>query len=223
MSGNQPGPAGGRRRPTPSRRLLLLGATGALAGLSLDACSSGPAPVPYTADLRTVALAAAVENQAVSAYQALEAALRTGRLGRPVPALAAFVRTTTAHHALHAATWNAVLRDARRPPVTGVPLSGHGRLLDSITEAPSLSAAVSVLQGLESRAAQTHIASAGTLHDQGPALLAAATIAPVEAMHAAALGWLLGGPSVVPSLLGTERAASDAELTIRSADSPGVR
>ncbi|WP_052440772.1 ferritin-like domain-containing protein [Streptacidiphilus anmyonensis] len=198
---------------TATRRAFVLGVAGLGAGLALDACSS-PAPSPYdTASLQTVALGAALENQAVSAYQAFAAALRAGRFGRTDPALDAFVRSATAHHTEHAATWNAILREARKPAVSGIPLTDHGHVLDTIAAATSVGAVVSALEDLENRAAQTHVAAAGSLHDNGPAVLAAATIAPVEAMHAATLGRLWGGRQAVASLLGTDAAASRRELT----------
>ncbi|WP_052434268.1 ferritin-like domain-containing protein [Streptacidiphilus melanogenes] len=197
----------------PTRRAFVLGCAGLGAGLALDACSSTP-PSPYTtADLRTVALAAALENQAVSAYQALDAALRAGRLGRPDPALEAFVRTATTHHTAHATTWNTILRDARKPVVSGVPLTDHGSVMHTIAAASSVAGALSALRDLERRTAQTHVAAAGSLRGDGPAVLAAATIAPVEAMHAATLDWLSGGRSGVTSPLGTGGAASPRELT----------
>ncbi len=71
-----------------SRRAFTFGVTGLCVGLTLDACSShSAAPSPYSGDLRTVALAAALENQAVSAYQAFDAALHAGKFGKAIPAL----------------------------------------------------------------------------------------------------------------------------------------
>ncbi|QMU78019.1 ferritin-like domain-containing protein [Streptacidiphilus sp. PB12-B1b] len=198
----------------PSRRSFVRCAAVLGAGLALDACSgSHPAPPPYTGELRTVALAAALENQAVNAYRSVQAALRSGRLGPAVPALDAFVRTAMDHHAQHAVTWNAILRDARRPAVTGTPLAGHARLMDAIGAATSVAGIVAVVQRLENQAAQTHLAAAGSLAGPGPSVLAAATIAPVEAMHAAALGYVLSGRSAVGGFLGTAAAVPVTELT----------
>jgi len=200
-----------------SRRSFVLCAAGVGLGLALDACSGGgsaPPPSPYSGDLRTVALAAALENQALSAYRAVDTALRADRFGPAIPALAAFVRTAIDHHTQHAATWNAVLRDARKPVIGGTPLAGHARLMDAIAAASSLDEIVSAVRGLENQVAQTHTAAAGSLTGPGPAVSAAATIAPVEAMHAAALGYLLSGRSVVTSFLGTAEAVPATELTV---------
>ena len=197
-----------------SRRAFTLGIGGLCVGLTLDACSSHTAaPSPYSGDLRTVALAAALENQAVSAYRAVDAALRAGKLGKAIPALAAFVQVATAHHVQHAAIWNAILRDAHKPTVTGTPLSGNAQLMSTIDAASSVDAIVSAVQSLEIQAAQTHTAAAGSLRSLTAAVSAAATIAPVEAMHAAALGYVISGRSAVGSLLDVGGALPITTLT----------
>ena len=197
-----------------SRRAFTLGVTGLWVGLTLDACSShAAAPSPYSGDLRTVALAAALENQAVSAYQAVDAALRAGKLGKAFPALSAFVQTATAHHAQHAKIWNKILSDAHKPAITGTPLSGNSQLMSTIGAAADVNAIVSAVQRLEIQAAQTYTAAAGSLKGLEPAVSAAATIAPVEAMHAAALGYVVSGRSTVVSLLDTGGALSTTTLT----------
>ena len=196
------------------RRTFTLGVAGIGIGLALGACASpGPAASPYAGDLRTVALAAALENQAVTAYRAVEAALRGGKLGPAIPALSAFVQAATAHHVQHAATWNAILHGARKPVVTGTPLSGNAQLMDSIQAASTVDELVAAVHGMETQAARTHAAAVGDLAASGPAVTAAATIAPVEAMHAAALGYLLSGQSAVVSFIGTGGALSTTSLT----------
>jgi hypothetical protein len=198
-----------------SRRTFTLGAMGIGIGLAVSACGkSAPATSPYAGDLRTVALAAALENQAVSAYQAIDTVLRGGKLGPAIPALSAFVQAAATHHKQHAATWNAILRNARKPAVTGTPLAGNAQLMDSIQSASNVDELVAAVRGMETQTAQTHTAAVGTLASTGPALTAAATIAPVEAMHAAALGYLLGGQSAVVSFIGTGGAVSISALTV---------
>ena len=198
----------------PHRRTFALGVAGAGIGLALGGCaSSDPATSPYSGDLRTVALAAALENQAVSAYRAVDTALRAGKFGPTIPALSAFVQAATAHHVAHAATWNAILRGAHKPVVTGTPLSGNAQLMSSIQAASDVDELVAAVHGMETQAAQTHTAAVGNLTESGPAVTAAATIGPVEAMHAAALGYLLGGKSAVVGFIGTGGALSTTVLT----------
>jgi hypothetical protein len=202
-----------------SRRSFTRCVAGVGIGLALGACSdSGSRPQPrsaspYSGDLRTAALAAALENQAVSAYQNVQLALHAGKFGPAIPALAAFVQSALDHHTQHAATWNAILRDARKPLVAGVPLSGRAQLMHTITAASNTDEIVAAVQRLETQLAQTHAAAAGSTAGAGPALSAAATIAPVEAMHASALGYLLGGRSGVDSLLGPADVVSTTDLT----------
>jgi hypothetical protein len=181
--------------------------------LALDACSSPPPPSPYTGALRTAALAAALENQAVSAYQAVDAALRSGKLGPAIPALTEFVRAATAHHVQHAAAWNAILRGAHKPTITGIPLSGNADVMNRITSASNADAVVSAIQRLEIQAAQTYTAAIGSLTGLAPAVSAAATIAPVEAMHAATLGYMFSAPTAVADFLGTGGAVPVTALT----------
>lgn len=197
-----------------SRRAFTLGVTGLCVGLTLEACGGhAAAPSPYSGDLRTVALAAALENQAVTVYRAVDAALRAGKLGKAIPALTAFVQAATAHHVQHAAMWNTILRDAHKPAITGTPLSGNAQLMSTIDAASSVDALVSAVQRLEIQAAQTYTAAAGNLKSLSAALSAAASIAPVEAMHAAALGYVVSGRSAVASLLDTGGALPITTLT----------
>jgi hypothetical protein len=197
-----------------SRRAFTAGALGLCIGLALDACSGPATPSPYSGQLRTVALAAALENQAVGAYQALGAALRAGKFGPALPALSAFVKAATAHHVQHATIWNAILSKAHKPTVTGTPLSNNAQLMSTITEAPDAHAAISAVHNLEIQAAQTYAAAIAGLTGLQAAVSAAATIAPVEAMHAAALGYLFSGQSTVVDFLDTGGAVSTNALTI---------
>jgi hypothetical protein len=196
------------------RRTFVLGVAGVGIGLAVGGCGSpAPASSPYSGDLRAVALAAALENQAVSAYQAVDAALRAGKLGPAIPALSAFVQAAKDHHVKHAATWNTILRDARKPVVSGTPLSGNAQLMNSIQAATDVTELVAAMRGMETQAAQTHTVAVGRLKAGGPAVSAAATIAPVEAMHAAALGYLLGGKSAVVSFIDAGGALPTTALT----------
>ena len=131
-----------------SRRVFTAGALGLGIGLALDACTSPAPPSPYSGQLRTVALAAALENQAVSAYQAVDAALRAGKFGPKIPALSAFVTAATAHHVQHAKTWNAILSKAHKPTVTGTPLSSNAAVMSAINGAPDAHSAVSAVHNL---------------------------------------------------------------------------
>lgn len=198
-----------------SRRALFLGVGGVGVGLAVGACSGAAAPgrraaSAYTGDFRAMALAAALENQAVSAYLALRASARPGAAGS---AFARLADACAGQHAEHAATWNAILRAARKPAVTGVPLAGRSSLMGAVRSAGSVGDAIAIAMRLEVQAAETYMAAVGSL--SSPAgVAAAASIAPVEAMHAAILRFMAGEYPVPASFLGTADVASTRELML---------
>lgn len=220
-------------RIDPGRRRFLAGAGGVAAALVLAACSSskngtspapvssGPASMPgsasasgkYTGDLKVVALATALENQAVVAYQAALDAAKAGKLGTVPPAVATFVTTAMAQHADHAKAWNAVLTGAGVPAITDVPLSNQPDTMAALGKATSVGDVAKLALQLEDQAAQTYLFTAYNV--TSPAGIAtAASIAPVEAMHAAILNYVLGQYPVPDDFLPTDKAASPTLLTV---------
>ncbi|MFB8240460.1 ferritin-like domain-containing protein [Kitasatospora purpeofusca] len=223
----------------PGRRRFLLGAGGAAAALALAACSSSgstgptasgggaPAPVPgspsgsapgsasgqYTGDLRVVALATALENQAVGAYQAALDAAKAGRLGTVPPAVASFITTAMGQHADHAKVWNSVLTGAGRPAITDVPLSNQPATLQALGAATDVATVAKLALSLEDQAAQTYLFATYTVTGAG-GIATAATIAPVEAMHAAILNYVLGQYPVPEDFLPVDKAAGPDLLTV---------
>ncbi|MFB7677835.1 ferritin-like domain-containing protein [Kitasatospora purpeofusca] len=226
--------AGGPRDP--GRRRFLLGAGGAAAALTLAACSSSgsggsPAPAPgspsgsasgspsgsasgqYTGDLKVVALATALENQAVGAYQAALDAAKAGRLGTVPPAVATFITTAMGQHADHAKVWNSVLTGAGKPAVTDVPLSNQPATLKALGAATDVATVAKLALSLEDQAAQTYLFATYNVTSPG-GIATAATIAPVEAMHAAILNYVLGQYPVPDDFLPVDKAASPDLLTV---------
>lgn len=198
---------------TMRRRTFVAGLGAAGAGIALGACSGsgGPAGSGYTGDYRTAALAAALENQVAGVYRALLAAMHAGRLGLVEPALVGLAQTCLSQHAEHAGRWNTILSSGRRAAISGVPLSGHASVMRAIGSAATARQAIALAIGLESRIEQTYVVAVGQL-DNAKGLAAAASIAPVEAMHVASLRFL-GGQYPTPSgFTGTARAASRREL-----------
>jgi hypothetical protein len=196
------------------RRAFILAAGGAGALVALTACggSSRPDPAsPYTGDYRSIALAAALENQLLAVYQGVLAAARGGTLDAPAPAFTSLVHACLSQHAQHAQAWNAILRRANRPAVNGVPLAGHASVMRKLSSASTMDDAATLALGLESQAAQTYVAAAGSLTIPA-GVAAAASIAPVEGMHAAMLAFMAGDyPSPVTSGVAAVRAS---DLTI---------
>ncbi|MCX4751574.1 ferritin-like domain-containing protein [Kitasatospora sp. NBC_01287] len=232
---------GGERPAHPGRRGFLLGAGGAAAALALAACSSGgksgaagapsapggagagvtgaaamasgSASGQYTGDLQLVALATALENQAVGAYQATLDAAKAGKLGTVPPAVANFVTTAMAQHADHAKAWNAVLTGAGKPAITGVPLSNQAQVTSALAAATDVTTVAKLALQLEDQAAQTYLVATYSVTSPG-GIATAATIAPVEAMHAAILNYVLGQYPVPDAFLPTDKAASPSLLTV---------
>ncbi|KOV33953.1 hypothetical protein ADK60_12080 [Streptomyces sp. XY431] len=220
----------------PGRRRFLLGAGGAAAALTLAACSSSgsggsPAPAPgspsgsapgspsgsasgqYTGDLKVVALATALENQAVGAYQAALDAAKAGKLGTVPPAVASFITTAMGQHADHAKVWNSVLTGAGKPAITDVPLSNQPATLQALGAATDVATVAKLALSLEDQAAQTYLFA--TYNVTGPGGIAtAASIAPVEAMHAAILNYVLGQYPVPDDFLPVDKAAGPGLLTV---------
>ncbi|MFD4910622.1 ferritin-like domain-containing protein [Kitasatospora purpeofusca] len=218
------------------RRRFLFGAGGAAAALTLAACSSSgsggsPAPVPgspsgsapgspsgsasgqYTGDLKVVALATALENQAVGAYQAALDAAKAGRLGTVPPAVATFITTAMGQHADHAKVWNSVLTGAGKPAITDVPLSNQPVTLKALGAATDVATVAKLALSLEDQAAQTYLFATYNVTSPG-GIATAASIAPVEAMHAAILNYVLGQYPVPDDFLPVDKAAGPGLLTV---------
>ncbi|MER5887884.1 ferritin-like domain-containing protein [Streptomyces sp. NPDC001941] len=206
------------------RRGFLVGIGAAAAAFALAgrsgtapayAAESSPlaAPSPYVGDLKVVALAVALENQAVCAYGAALKAAKAGKLGKVPPAVATFAVTAMNQHAAHAKAWNAVLTGAGRPAIKGVPLSNQAATLKALGKVDSVAGVARLALSLEEQAAQTY--SFATTHVTSPAgIRTAASIAPVEAQHAAILHFVLGEYPVQDTFLPLDKAASPALLTV---------
>jgi hypothetical protein len=228
------------RQRVASRRRFLIGAGGAAAALALAACSSSKstkaAAAPgsstggsssmtpsssmssstssvYTGDLKVVALATALENQAVGAYSAALAAAKSGKLGTVPPAVATFATTAMSQHTDHAKAWNAVLTGAKVPAITDVPLSNQAATLSALGAVTDVGGVAKLALQLEDQAAQTYLFAAANVTSPG-GIATAASIAPVEAMHAAILNFVLGQYPAPDDFLSTDMAASPTLLTV---------
>jgi hypothetical protein len=212
-----------------ARRRFLLGIGGVGAGLALAACgTSTPSPSgsptssaatpasTYTGDLKVVALATALENQAIAAYTTALTAAKAGKLGSVPPAVGQFAMTAMsqhADHADHAKAWNAVLTSAHKPPITGIPLSGQPAVQKALNSVTTVGDVATLALQLENQAAQTYLFAEANVTSTG-GISTAATIAPVEAMHAAILTFVLGQYPVPDNFIATNLAANPSTLTV---------
>ncbi|MHB8451296.1 MAG: ferritin-like domain-containing protein [Mycobacteriales bacterium] len=205
-----------------SRRIFLMGGLTAVGGVALAACGSSKKsshPVRtttggstaasggtgLTGDLKVVGLAAALENLAVGAYGLALSAAQAGKLGKVPPAVGVFATTARLQHQDHVAAWNAVLTGAGKNPVTGTPLSFAGQAVAQLQAAKDIGTVATAALSLEQTAAQTYLFAIANVSSAG-GIATAASIAPVEAMHAAILHYVLGTYPVPASFLGTTMA-----------------
>jgi hypothetical protein len=159
-----------------------------------------------------VALAAALENLAVAGYGLVLKSAGKGKYGKVPPAIAQFATTVQSQHAEHAKEWNSVLTGAGKPAITGTPLTIAAPSVAALKGAKTLPAVATVALGLENAAAQTYVFAAANVMDPG-GIGVAATIAPVEAMHAAILSFVLGQYPVPNADIGITKAVQPSAFT----------
>ncbi|RLK57927.1 ferritin-like domain-containing protein [Actinokineospora cianjurensis] len=213
-----------RGLPT-GRRGFLLGVGGVTTLGMAAACSSNDtgsstttaapasttAAATYDGDLKVVALAAALENLAVTAYTGALDAAGKGTLGTVPPAIGVFVQTAMKQHKDHAAAWNAVLSKAGKPTISDSPLTITADQVKALGAAKSVPDVAKLALDLENAAAQTYTFAAANVTDTG-GIMTAATIQPVEAMHAAILNFVLGQYPVPDAFIGIEKAVKPDAL-----------
>lgn len=211
-------------RNVANRRTFLLGGAAVVGGATLAACggsSSGSSTgkpagngggSTYTGDLQVVALAAALENLAVAGYGLVLKSAGKGKYGKVPPAIAQFATTVQGQHMDHAKEWNSVLTGAGKPAITGTPVAIAADSVAALKGAKTLQAVASVALGIENAAAQTYVFAAANVTDPG-GIGVAATIAPVEAMHAAILSFVLGQYPVPNADIGITKAVPPSAFT----------
>jgi hypothetical protein len=218
-----------------SRRTFLLGAgaavaaggamlavrgTPALAGASTRSLSPARAlpvasfpPAGLKGDLAVAAVAASLENLAVSAYNAGITAATAGKLGNVPPAVANFATTVKGQHQQHADAWNAVLKSngkaavtVTNPKLTPTVQSDFAK----VTDATGLS---QLALTLETIAAQTYQAETAMLKSKS-AIGLSSSIQPVEMQHIAILYYVLGKYPGAQSAGGTPLAFNPTSMAV---------
>jgi hypothetical protein len=166
----------------------------------------------YTGDLKIVALAAALENLAVAAYAGAIQMAGAHKLGAVPPAVATFAATAMAQHKDHAAGWNSVLTKSKLKPVTTPALTITKAEVAKLGQAKNVVDVAKLALGLENAAASTYQLAVGAVQDPA-GIMQAATIQPVEAMHAAILNFVLGQYPVPANDIGTDMAIQPSAFT----------
>jgi hypothetical protein len=188
------------------------GSSGSSTSPSTSTSSGGTSATTYTGDLKVVALAAALENLAVAAYGMALTAAGKGTYGTVPAAIGTFVTVAMAQHKEHAAAWNGVLTKAGLKAVTTPALSITTAEVAKLTAAKTIPEVAMVALGLENAATETYTFATANVKDAG-GIMTAATIQPVEAMHAAILSFVLGQYPVPNSFIGTSGAVTPADFT----------
>jgi hypothetical protein len=211
-----------------NRRSFLLGGAAVVGATVLAACgssSSGGTPPAtggtttpaagskYTGDLKVVALAAALENLAIAGYGLALSNAGKGKYGKVPPAIADFVTVARKQHTDHAAAWNAVLAKAGLPKVTTAALTITPSAVSALKGAKKITDVAQIALNLENTAAETYVFATANVTDAG-GIATAASIAPVEAMHAAILSFVLGKYPVPNPDIGISNAVQPSALTI---------
>jgi hypothetical protein len=216
----------GVSRSFANRRTFLLGGAAVVGGAALAACgssSSGGTPSrggstgggngsKYTGDLKVVALAAALENLAVAGYGLVLTSAGNGKYGKVPPAIAQFIQTVQMQHMDHAAAWNSVLTANNLPEVTTAPLTITAPSVKALKGAKTVTTVAAIALGIENAAAETYVSATANVKDT-KGIAVAASIAPVEAMHAAILSFVLGKYPVPNTDIGITKAVPPSAFT----------
>ncbi len=158
-------------------------------------------------------MAAALENLVIATYAAGLRTAKAGRLGRVPAAVTTFATAAMAQHQDHANGWNAVLSSSRLAPIADAPLSIAASLTAQLARVHDVTGLARLALRLEGIALATYIGVAEDVSDT-TWIATAASIAPVEAQHAAILRLLLGEPPVAASTPTSNGGCTAARLTI---------
>lgn len=202
---------------------LLVASSGAAAASTIPRLAGGRTAGPATAagavaplDVRVAALAASLENLAVSTYGSALAAATAGKLGTVPSAVATFVKTAMAQHKDHAAAWNAVVTSGGYKAITAPNAAIAVSVKAAFAKVTNIAGVAKLALTLEDAAAATYLEAVGVLSGK-QAIETAATIQPVEMQHAAILHFVLGQYPVPQAFSLTAGAAtlSDAPALAR--------
>lgn len=188
-----------------SRRGFLIGAGALAGGAVLAACSSGSSSSTstttrpsgssssskLTGDLAVAALAASLENLAVTAYGDVLTAASAGKLGTVPPVVANFATTVKAQHSQHAQAWNSAITASGHPAITYPDPVLTPVITKDFGKVTDVTGAAKLALMLEDVAAATYQSAVNAVMSTS-SVKVAASIQPVEMQHAAILNFVLG-------------------------------
>jgi Ferritin-like domain len=182
---------GGAEPADPDRRGFLhrsLLAAGVIGGGALGTSLFSRITVAGAAsmDVQMLQTAASLENLAVAVYTRA-ASLPPGTSGASIPLVKTFVATTIGQHTAHAQAFNAAAAALGGRVQTGMDTTVYNAVVvPALARITGPADVISLAIALEDSAAATYIRFGGTAADP-KALQPFATVAPVEAQHAAVL------------------------------------
>jgi hypothetical protein len=195
---------------------LLVASGGAAAASTIPRVAGSPTMRPSVLasaaplDVRVAALAASLENLAVSTYASALSAATAGKLGTVPSAVATFVKTAMAQHKDHAAAWNAVVTSGGYKSITAPNAAIAVTVKAAFAKVTNIAGVAALALTLEDAAAATYLEAVGVLSGK-QAIETAATIQPVEMQHAAILHFVLGQYPVPQAFSVTAGAATLAD------------
>jgi hypothetical protein len=157
-------------------------------------------------DVKVAALAASLENLAVTTYGSALSAATAGKLGTVPKAVATFVETAMGQHKDHAAAWNAMIAGAGYDKVTAANAAIAKTIDAAFAKVTDIPGVAMLALSLEEAAAATYLEAIGVVTGH-QATETAATIHPVEMQHAAILNFVLGKYPVPQAFASTTGAA----------------
>jgi Ferritin-like domain len=169
----------------------------------------GASSVPL--DVKVAALAASLENLAVSTYASALSAATAGKLGTVPNAVATFVETAMGQHKDHAAAWNALVSSAGYDKITAPNAALAPTINAAFAKVTDIAGVAMLALTLEEAAAATYLEAVGVVTGKA-AIETAATIHPVEMQHAAILNFVLGKYPVPAAFATTAGAATLSDV-----------
>ncbi len=161
---------------------LAIGGTAATVGGLASPAAAAAAPPPLT-DPQLAKFAESIELALVAVYNL---ALNGGKLH--TPSVVAMATAFLSHHTDHAKAFDGFANDTATAQANPGVLAAVG---DEVREAPDETHVLSTLFDTENAAAGTYLYIIGVLSG-AQVLTTTASVLPVEAQHAAALGYVLG-------------------------------
>jgi LmbE family N-acetylglucosaminyl deacetylase len=188
-------------------------AAAAATAASSGAAAAGGEGQALSGDLQVVAMAASLENSGIATYTAGIKAATAGKLGTVPPAVVTFAETAMAQHQDHQKAWNAVLTAAGKQPVTAVDPVVQPTINAALAKVTTVTGLAELALLVENTAGQSYQNGLSVIKSAA-GIKTAASIQPVEFMHAAILSFVLGKYPVPSAFTGVSLARRPSDYKV---------